>query len=117
MKFCQECNNMLYINVDDDKSLLYYCKSCGHKEATKDKHSICIIDDVKIDDSIKYAQYINPYLKHDPCLPRVKNIVCPNPKCTRPEGQENEVIYIKYDNVNMKFLYTCVYCNNFWTKN
>ena len=26
----------------------------------------------------------------------------------------NEVIYIKYDNENMKYLYYCVYCEKFW---
>ena len=26
----------------------------------------------------------------------------------------NEVIYIKYDNDEMKYLYYCVHCDNFW---
>lgn len=116
MKFCDYCNNMLYVNIDDRKHLLYYCKSCGYKnsegEGTK---SVCITEDNKINDFTKYSQYINPYLKHDPCLPRVNNITCPNETCSKPPSKDNEVIYIKYDAHNMKYIYNCCDCNHFWT--
>ena len=107
---------MLYVNVDEEKHLLYYCKTCGHKENLADPSaSVCIIDDNKINDYAKYSQYINPYLKYDPCLPRVKNIACPGEKCSKSKDAENEVIYIKYDTTRMKFVYNCCHCNHFWT--
>lgn len=116
MRFCEHCNNMLYVNVDEEKRLVYYCKTCGHKDTIMDKgHSVCIVDDNKINDYAKYSQYINPYLKYDPCLPRVKNIICPCGECSKPKEAENEVIYIKYDATNMKFIYNCCHCNHFWT--
>ena len=31
MKFCECCENMLYVNVEDDK-LVYYCKNCKNTE-------------------------------------------------------------------------------------
>lgn len=116
MRFCDFCNNMLYVDIDDKKHLLYYCKSCGFKNSEGDKtKSICITEDNKINDFTKYSQYINPYLKYDPCLPRVNNIKCPNEVCSKPSSKDNEVIYIKYDANNMKYIYNCCDCNHFWT--
>lgn len=115
MKFCEGCDNMLYVNIDEEKRLVYYCKSCGFNEVSKDTGSVCIINDNKVNDFAKYAQYINPYLKHDPCLPRVNNVVCPSPACNLPKDAANEVIYIKYDPTNMKYIYNCCHCDHFWT--
>lgn len=115
MKFCEYCENMLYVTVTPDKDLVYYCKNCDNKIIEKKENgSICVIDDNKIDDVTKYAQYINKNIKYDPTLPHVNNIKCTNPKCTKPSKDENEVIYIKYDFINMKYMYYCCYCEQFW---
>lgn len=118
MKFCDICNNMFYVSVETvegKKKLVQYCKSCGHKSYTTSTKSMCIIDDNKVSDKIKYSQYVNKWIKYDPCLPRVKNITCPNETCTKDAQHDNEVIYIKYDNVDMKYLYHCCHCEHFWT--
>ena len=113
MKFCEFCDNMLYVKVTPEKDLLYYCKNCDNEVTQKKENgSICVIDDNKIDDVTKYSQYINKNIKHDPTLPRVNNIKCTNPSCNK-QG-ENEVIYLKYDFVNMKYLYYCCHCEHFW---
>ncbi len=115
MKFCEICNNTYFIKVNENKDMVYHCKACGNEEVQKKENgSICIIDDDKVDDATKYSQYMNKYLKYDPTLPRVSNIVCVNPKCTKSKEQPNEVIYLKYDFINMKFLYHCCYCSHFW---
>jgi hypothetical protein len=115
MRFCEHCNNFLYIDLDEDKNLLYYCKNCSHKVVEKKENgSICVIDDNKIDDVTRYSQYLNKYIKHDPTLPHVNNIKCTNAKCTKKKEQEDEVIYVKYDFVNMLYMYTCVYCDHCW---
>lgn len=115
MKFCNLCENMLYIKTEENK-LYNYCKNCSNLiEYKSDNKSILIIENnYKFDNIQNYQTYINPYIKYDPTLPRVNNIVCPNTKCTKKKDQENEVIYIKYDNENMNYLYYCVYCENFW---
>lgn len=115
MRFCSLCNNMFYVKVDDDTNLVYYCKFCNNSEQeSKDKGSVLVIDDNKVDDNIRYRQYLNKNIIHDPTLPRVSNIVCPNTKCTKKAGSENEVIYLKYDYANMKYLYYCCHCEHFW---
>ena len=115
MKFCAVCDNVYFIKVNENKDMVYFCKNCANEEVQKKENgSICIIDDSKVDDTTKYSQYVNKYLKYDPTLPRVNNIPCPNVKCTKPSGEENEVIYLKYDHINMKFMYYCCHCEHFW---
>ena len=92
----------------------YFCKSCDNREECDKSESICILDNNYIDDETNYRQYVNKYIKHDKTLPRVTNIECPNDACTRPKDAPNEVIIIKYDFTNMKYLYCCEYCDNFW---
>lgn len=115
MHFCSICDNVYFIKVNEDKDMVYFCKSCGNEEVKKkDNGSICIIDDNKVDDATKYSQYMNKYLKYDPTLPRVANIKCTNPACTKGDDQPNEVIYLKYDHPNMKYMYYCCHCEYFW---
>ena len=115
MKFCPCCNNFLYVDLSENKDLIYYCKSCSHKTVQKkEEGSICVIEDNKIDDVTRYSQYLNKNIKHDPTLPHVNNIKCPNSSCTKKPDQDNDVIYVKYDFVNMLYMYHCVYCEQFW---
>jgi DNA-directed RNA polymerase subunit M/transcription elongation factor TFIIS len=117
MKFCDHCENMMYVNVNPEKKLVHLCKTCNNQEIHETNNSLLIINTNKIDDEIKYSQYINKYLKYDPTLPRVNNIACPNTKCTKNADENNEVIYIKYNTNDMKYLYHCCYCNEFWKTN
>ena len=115
MRFCTTCNNMFYVKVNETDDLLYYCKFCNNSVIeTKQNGSILVLDDNKVDDEIKYKQYVNKNIIHDPTLPRVNNIVCPNKVCSKKPSEDNEVIYIKYDYANMKYLYFCCKCEHFW---
>lgn len=117
MEFCS-CENMYYISNNKENDLVYHCKFCDNtKIIKKENGSICVINDNKIDDVIKYAQYNTKYIKNDVTLPRVNNIPCTNINCTKSEKQENEVIYVKYDFNNMKYLYFCTYCDTCWKLN
>ena len=42
-----------------------------------------------IPEKINYKLYINPYIKYDPTLPRVNNLVCPNNKCTKKKDEDS----------------------------
>lgn len=115
MKFCINCNNYLYIDLDEERNLLRYCKNCGHKTVEKKEDgSVLVIDDNKIDNTTRFSQFLNKHIKHDPTLPRVNNIPCKNPSCTKKPEEENEVIYLKYDFVNMKYLYYCCKCDQYF---
>ena len=55
----------------------------------------------------------------DPTLPRMYNVKCPNDKCNSNTDEKFkgplEVIYIRYDNDKMKYLYMCTHCDTKWT--
>lgn len=111
---------MLYIKLKTDNDgnddgggtvLQYACKKCGNAVTSTDP---CVVDTNYMDDQTAYKQYATKYITYDPTLPRVNNIPCPNPKCVKPANVKDEVIYVKYDFVNLKFLYHCTHCNAFW---
>ena len=114
MKFCSLCDNMMYISLSGDRKMSYHCKNCKNVEECESEESVCVLDNNHIDNESNYKQYLNKYLRYDNTLPRVTNITCPNPACTRKDDQTNEVIIIKYDFVDMKYLYHCEHCLEFW---
>lgn len=113
MKFCDVCDNMLYIKSDAEGLTRYACKNCGNSQEMGG--DVVVISDTQVtDDSIKYMRYVTPLVKHDPTMPHVSNIACRNSACTRADGQEHDVIVVKYDYNNLRFLYMCAHCSAFW---
>lgn len=95
------------------------CKNCGNEEEEQKGLVMEVVIQDKASDS--YKSFVNEYTKTDPRLPHVKTLTCPNigtgPEngCPSRWGQaESDVIYIKYDKENMKFLYICNHCNTQW---
>ena len=114
MDFCNICDNMLYIKYDNEE-LQNYCKNCNNIIKLKTNSSMIIIENNYDNDDIDVDNNINTNIKYDPTLPRVNNIKCTNKDCkSKSKNVNNEVIYIKYDNDEMKYLYYCVHCDNFW---
>lgn len=120
MKFCQNCENMYYIRINENNTneLEYYCRYCNHVDSMVQNEGICIIKDQNIQQDTK-DQLINEYTKLDPTLPRLYNLKCPNVECNSNEkGERNpEIIYIRSDENNLKYLYLCTTCNFVWKSN
>ena len=124
MHFCKKCDNMYYLKImeDDDSQLIYYCRNCG----TEDDKLMDSLDDMCVSKTYVTKQnadlstLINQYTKLDPTLPRINTINCPNKSCPSNLSEENldkkknEIIYIRYDDSNIKFTYLCVNCDNIW---
>ena len=124
MKFCTECNNMYYIKIDELKTstLSYYCRNCGHKDVNDDDGGICVINTQLKKETHHFKHIVNKYTKLDPTLPRVYNIPCPNTTCSTNKHkkddvtrEQREVLYIRYDDSKLKYLYMCCKCDNIWT--
>lgn len=119
IKFCDLCDNIMFLLHNNQGKLEYRCRNCNFYEHVDENHSH-IVSETKIgeDQDASYKQYITPNIRHDVTLPRVNNIMCPNKKCPHylQEGKQ-EVIYIKYDQINMKYLYFCCNCDGFWRNN
>ena len=123
MRFCINCDNMYYlqiVNEDDKKHLKYYCKKCGNIDNDVLTDNI-VVSDINIkQNNQKFHHIINQYTKFDPTLPRISNIKCPNVSCDsnldkeEPDYKDNEIIYMRYDTVNMKYVYICSNCDTIW---
>ena len=134
MHFCSKCQNMMYIRLleEDSDSLVYYCRNCGVSDQLIDKDNICVSKKDIVIQEKAYTHNINEYTKLDPTLPRTNNIKCPNQLCPsniktttgETDGHEsgdesgenniNEVIYLRYDDKNMKYIYICTLCDKIW---
>lgn len=112
MKFCEVCDNLLYVKLADG-NVIHQCNYCGWSCPAGDSDGPICETDYR-DDRAKYHHLLTPLIHEDPTLPRVENVPCPNKDCTRPARKKGSVLYIKYDPVNLRFLYSCSYCKSFW---
>jgi DNA-directed RNA polymerase subunit M/transcription elongation factor TFIIS len=114
VNFCENCDNILYLYKESDGDELYYCcKSCSNKVKIQDKMKQVYTntnDTVDISESINS----NPYITHDITIPTIQNnsnIKCQNVDCP---GEETSIKFIKYDDINMKYIYICNHCGHKW---
>lgn len=117
MKFCVVCKNMYRIRIDDedDNKLVYYCINCGNEDTNYDQSNICVSKTYLKSNEEDFNFNINEYTKYDPTLPRINNILCPNPNCdTNKKDVPRKIIYIRYDESNMKYFYMCSTCDTKW---
>ena len=114
MEFCTNCDNMLYIRHENDK-VFHKCNACLKEFDTFGTKSRCISVTKSQKESASYESHMNEHVVDDPTLPVLSTVVCPNATCTRAPDAANQVIYIKYDNTGMRFLYCCKHCRHFWT--
>jgi DNA-directed RNA polymerase subunit M/transcription elongation factor TFIIS len=112
--FCPVCRYYLYLDQEDNKTLRRICRNCGYQN--EDKEGGVILEfDLKEKTSEGYKILMNEFTKQDPTLPHVATIKCPNSGCaSNTTGKEKDVIYLKYDPVNLKFLYICNVCDTQW---
>tara|TARA_B100001287_G_scaffold276862_1_gene290302 strand:+ start:41916 stop:42263 length:348 start_codon:yes stop_codon:yes gene_type:complete len=112
---------MYYIGINEKNpnSLNHYCRNCGYVDNTNIDENSCILTNNIKKGEQKYNHIINEYTKLDPTLPRVYNIKCPNVNCeTNTESdKKTEIIYIRYDEDNLKYLYLCPSCDTTWKTN
>ena len=116
LRFCPVCENYLYTDVDAESlDLFRVCRKCGHKE--KDTKGGLVMEMMIQQQSAEgYKILLNEFTRTDPRLPHIrKNITCPNVGCdSNKGGKDPDVIYIKYDAVNLLYLYICDICGEKW---
>ena len=121
MKFCEDCHNMLYFKIkgeddnteetktdNNDDDLIYYCRCCSkvYNNIHNTQESVYSIS--FNNDNLKKQNIINKYTHNDPTLPKTTGIKCPNENCP---SKKPEIIYINYDEINMKYIYMCLDCH------
>jgi DNA-directed RNA polymerase subunit M/transcription elongation factor TFIIS len=123
---------MYYISVTPENELQYYCRNCGHVDETIASENICVSKlNVKHTTTPQtFSQVVNKYTKLDPTLPRINTIRCPNDECPSnrkssagagggvaggdKKEKKSEVIYLRYDDTNLKYVYLCAKCDKVW---
>lgn len=120
MHFCSKCSNMYYIRISENEgnNLIYYCRNCGNEDNIVSNENICVSKTNFKKSEQKYNHLINQYTKMDPTLPRINTIKCPNGDCSSNENGDNpsqrEVIFLRYDDTNMLYVYLCANCDTVW---
>jgi DNA-directed RNA polymerase subunit M/transcription elongation factor TFIIS len=117
MEFCTICHNMYYIKLDENNedNLVLYCRNCGNENTNPGarvyNHTIH-----KNNKKVINSNIINEYTKHDPTLPRTDKISCCNNACISQTDTNvtNNVMYIRYDDDNLLFVYMCLHCEHHW---
>jgi DNA-directed RNA polymerase subunit M/transcription elongation factor TFIIS len=116
LQYCPTCEYYLYLDAPSEAGapLRRICRSCGVSQI-EDKGGL--ITEIKLQEKVSegYKVLLNEFTRLDPTLPHVDNIKCKNASCaTLTKSAKPDVIYIKYDSVNMKFLYICNVCKEQW---
>ncbi|XP_034117946.2 DNA-directed RNA polymerase II subunit RPB9 [Drosophila albomicans] len=112
IRFCQECNNMLYPKEDkDNKILMYACRNCDYKQ---EADSNCIYVN-KIMHEIDELTHIVPDVISDPTLPRTEDHACP--KCSHREAVFFQAQTRRAEE-EMRLYYVCTNqnCTHRWTE-
>jgi len=108
---------MYYIKISDTNSneLSYYCRNCGDED-TNTKDTLVINKSIFKNDEKDFNSFINEYTHLDPTLPRTYLIKCVNPECSTnlDDKQPAEIIYIRYDDINVLYAYLCTTCKTVW---
>jgi len=112
IRFCQECNNMLYPKEDkENKVLLYACRNCDYKSLADNN---CIYVN-KIMHEIDELTHIVSDVVSDPTLPRTEDHPCP--KC-----QNREAVFFQSqtrraeDEMQLYYVCTNTHCTHRWTE-
>ena len=114
--FCPICHNLLFVKMSEQGALVASCNYCLSKqELTSTGGGAVVVSDTPYkSDAAKYSHLMNPLLHEDATLPRVSDVPCPGPACTRPPDAPHGALFVKFDADNLRFLYSCTFCKHFW---
>lgn len=115
MDFCPICDYKLYLKEKIKGDLEKECKNCKYTEKI-DKGPIKISETFYSFDDLLIQQFRdNVHLSYDPALPRLNDIQCQNPNCTKKDDEPNSIISVKYHYTDMRYLFKCEYCGEITT--
>jgi len=122
MKFCPKCCNMLYgieeDVIDEVKTAVLTCRKreCGYKEPVSADNPVVYEHILRKQTVASLA--MNPYLKHDPTLEHLTNVVCPNVECPTKTDKKLtwDVVPVEIDSKNLVWMYQCAHCSKTWTQ-
>jgi DNA-directed RNA polymerase subunit M/transcription elongation factor TFIIS len=114
MEFCVKCDNIYYLFVnEEDSTLVHKCKNCGHVNTDITNKPVSVIR-TNVGGKVPYHN-VNEYTKYDPTIPHIDTLDCPNTECdTNTKGAKKRILYIRYSEANMSYVYLCSTCDHMW---
>jgi DNA-directed RNA polymerase subunit M/transcription elongation factor TFIIS len=118
LHFCPVCRNYLFAQIEkevetDQQTLIRLCRNCGYKQ-TDVKGGLVSEIVVGERSAESYKILLNEFTAEDPRLPHLHGTIkCPDPVCPS-HNSTSDIIYMKYDQVNLNFLYICYVCKFTW---
>jgi len=109
MKFCEQCNNILYF-IEESNKLYMICKTCGSKEESFEQ---LIEKTVYKNVNQLNTENIN-YYRYDPTLSRTKQKICPNIDCISHKDKTLQEVVFYNEPISMILIYICINCNTEW---
>ncbi len=116
---CPKCDyymplKRIQAEADAPPDFIRECRNCGHSDFEKPGLVMETVIQEKAAET--FSVVLNEYTKKDPRLPHLNNLKCPNQTCPSRQagGPQSDIIYIKYDIQNMKYLYICTHCDQQW---
>ena len=117
MEFCDQCDNLLTLAKDKgNEGLHYHCRSCKTNTECPPNFSPCVYQkNYGGNEKVFYEMFVNKYTKHDPSLPHVHTTECQNKECIgKKEKQQPDIVYVRYSDDKMKYIYLCCHCDKAW---
>lgn len=105
---------MCYLNSEDTEegeTLTHYCRQCGLTFPFEENEG-CVLDTNTKSNASEYQTAIGPYTHLDPTLPRTQEIPCPT--CSVDAAENPEVVFVRYDNQALSYVYLCTKCKTAW---
>lgn len=117
MRFCSACGNMLFVNERDNGDFFFKCVKCNAIDETDvDSKSLVVSRTEYLRAQSGLQTLATPFVHDDPTIPHISSVACPSAECTKPPDSRNDVLYIKRDVNDMRFVYSCAHCRHSWTR-
>jgi DNA-directed RNA polymerase II subunit RPB9 len=110
MRFCRECNNLLYPKENRElKTLEYVCRLCDYKDTSFT--GSCVHEHHIVKDTATRLENVLSDLNKDPTLQRSHTVDCPN--CSH-----NEAVFFQADvtlkSTKLTLVFICCSCGWKW---
>ena len=119
INFCNKCDNLFYLRISrtNENELEYFCRFCQNVDSNITK-SVCVLN-TNFTSKQNLKHLVNSYTKLDPRLPHISNIPCPNIDCVCNKSKDvlPDIIYKRFNDADMKYIYICVHCDHVWETN
>lgn len=107
LRFCPDCNDLLYATEDKErKRLVYECRNCHNREDVP-QSEWCVYRN-EVHHTHQERTIILQDVRHDPTLPRTKDVQCP--QC----GHAEAVFFSSSTEEGMTLFFQCTGCAHRW---